>query len=1037
MMLIAASIAPCALSAFKHVPVGPVKNRTIDEAKVTYYVSLNGKDTNNGKTRNSAFRTMQKAADTVKPGDTVLVLKGVYQRGFHINKIARKDAWISFIAEPGVTIKGSDIVRNWNKEGKGVYSIPRPKLLGNWQTPEIPLQRRLEQVFVDGKLLRQVSEKQMLKPVGVFYVDDKAEKLYVCLKDGYDPGKRKTEVSYRTWAIAIGARPNMNFWRYSAISKKSMAAYIKIDGFTIRHIASFMRMAAIQIRGTCNNITVKNCDVQWTSSIGAAANSLTIWSPAEKKWLRCLTSHVIFKNNILSNNGAQGCGGGGASYLLVENNIIDNNNFKGISPWNEGGAVKTGFGGSHIIIRNNVARNNHNHGLWFDYGSTNCVFENNFVYNSIAGAILNEVTPPGKRVYDESGKRKFVMPNAAEVKKSKQTGTVIRNNILIATRTPGGGGINVSSSVDSRVYNNICYNNAGGGLNCGGSPTRINIQGLFRNHFSRNICAENFLHATVNSEQADKSGRTFDNVFKDNIFIKAKNSKPFKIDGALCDIAAFQKFNKGIKNYYSDKNIFKDPQHFDFRVSDSKLVAKAGFDQNAMRLDWSEFYIVEKSEDRKFTRRQDFVSIKLDKVLNRPLSDQTAFDGKGGWTDHGPNDMSKLPTGNVLFDGVKYDIKKSGNAALLMATTNVKGSFPEQATVDVNGKFNDLYFLYAAAWAGNTVKVNGENVKVDEPLVKIIVNYQNGSSKTIPLTVGKHVLDWWVDPTWQQYAKLNDNSTYTAWQGPNRATGKVTAYYYKFNNPDPDKEIKSITISKAGCRKYGAFFLLGITGGRDRAKGPVAFYLGFDGAINAKASDGGEIEAGGFTKMAFDGGKFEEGKKDRGYRPAKPVFYDVPSDFPTSGQGTISVWLKADDWTTPERVKYNKRLNYPRTMTPLEVRQAPERYSPWGISFEISKKDYKSLSMIAPISGRGGKSFDVSGKIKPGKWFKVTVTWWPEKRGTRRKIYLDDKLVNDQLLHGKADLVGKTIYIGVPKNGGQPWRGVMDELTISKLPIWK
>ena len=322
-----------------------------------------------------------------------------------------------------------------------------------------------------------------------------------------------------------------------------------------------------------------------------------------------------------------------------------------------------------------------------------------------------------------------------------------------------------------------------------------------------------------------------------------------------------------------------------------------------------------------------------------------------------------------------------------------------------------------------------------KPLVTISVNYQDGDSKVIPIIIGKNIIDWWVDPTWQQYTKLNDNSTYTAWQGPNRATGKVTAYYYKFNNPEPDKVIKSVTISKAGCRKDGAFFLLGITGGKDRAKGPVAFYLEFDGAINARSSDGGDIEARGFTKMAFDGGKFEDGKKGRGYRPAKPVFYNVPSDFPTNGQGSISVWLKADDWTTPERIKYNKRLDYPRRMTPLEVRQSPERYSPWGISFEVSKKDYKSLELSAPISGRGGKKINVTGKVKPGKWFKLTVSWTPEKKRTRRNIYLDDQLISSELLHGKPDLVGKTMYIGVPKNGGQPWRGVMDELIISKLPV--
>ena len=44
-----------------------------------YYVSGIGKDGNDGLSTNTAFQTIQKAADLVKPGDTVLVMNGLYK----------------------------------------------------------------------------------------------------------------------------------------------------------------------------------------------------------------------------------------------------------------------------------------------------------------------------------------------------------------------------------------------------------------------------------------------------------------------------------------------------------------------------------------------------------------------------------------------------------------------------------------------------------------------------------------------------------------------------------------------------------------------------------------------------------------------------------------------------------------------------------------------------------------------------------------------------------------------------------------------
>ncbi len=46
----------------------------------TYYVSGTGNDRNKGRSARDAFRTLQRAADLTKPGDTVLVMNGLYTK---------------------------------------------------------------------------------------------------------------------------------------------------------------------------------------------------------------------------------------------------------------------------------------------------------------------------------------------------------------------------------------------------------------------------------------------------------------------------------------------------------------------------------------------------------------------------------------------------------------------------------------------------------------------------------------------------------------------------------------------------------------------------------------------------------------------------------------------------------------------------------------------------------------------------------------------------------------------------------------------
>ena len=69
----------------------------------TYFVSNIGKDSNNGLSENSAFKTLQHAADKVSQGDSVIALSGTYT-GFDIRTSGTSSQPIVFKAKDSVTI---------------------------------------------------------------------------------------------------------------------------------------------------------------------------------------------------------------------------------------------------------------------------------------------------------------------------------------------------------------------------------------------------------------------------------------------------------------------------------------------------------------------------------------------------------------------------------------------------------------------------------------------------------------------------------------------------------------------------------------------------------------------------------------------------------------------------------------------------------------------------------------------------------------------------------------------------------------------
>jgi hypothetical protein len=106
-----------------------------------YFVAVDGSDSNPGSWR-QPFRTIQKAADIAKPGDTCYVRGGVYREGVSVKGSGTEGRPICFEAWPGevVILSGTEPIRGrWSLHKGAIYKMKAG--------------REFDQLFVDGKMM--------------------------------------------------------------------------------------------------------------------------------------------------------------------------------------------------------------------------------------------------------------------------------------------------------------------------------------------------------------------------------------------------------------------------------------------------------------------------------------------------------------------------------------------------------------------------------------------------------------------------------------------------------------------------------------------------------------------------------------------------------------------------------------------------------------------------------------------------------------------------------------------------------------------
>ncbi len=170
-------------------------------------------------------------------------------------------------------------------------------------------------------------------------------------------------------------------------------------------------------------------------------------------------------------------------------------------------------------------------------------------------------------------------------------------------------------------------------------------------------------------------------------------------------------------------------------------------------------------------------------AANMGLADPKANDGKGGWSDQGPeNDAARFDRKQELFANVPFRVldpaANNGNAVLTMRSTRLPGGLAK-AVLPAGKRIlegRNLYLLHTLCWAApgkvGTVTVTGKG----------------GKTQSFEVGTGREVGDWWNPKP------LDNGSVGATWLN---SSDRVGVYVSRFELPAGFGPVESVTLESA------------------------------------------------------------------------------------------------------------------------------------------------------------------------------------------------------------------------------------------------
>ncbi|HPD15005.1 MAG TPA: right-handed parallel beta-helix repeat-containing protein [Planctomycetota bacterium] len=375
----------------------------------TYYVDGSAGSDENAGTKEAPFKTIQRAAMVLEPGERAIVAAGVYREWVQPRRGGTgPDKMISYQAAPGadVVIRGSRVVtEKWTSLSslRGVWALKiearwfrhgyNPFLIPNI-TPEqfepmdwahgwrgkkpYTLPRGL--VFQDGRRLRQVNERDDLaREAGTYWValETGGPAILVRPFGDADPNRATMEITTQQCVFAPG---------------ETGLGYIHAKGFTIEHAGNpfpFPQYGALSTwRG--HHWLIEHNTVRQANGVGIDIGD-QFWGLPQPKTKPAW--HIV-RRNAVTDCGVCGIQGLAATHCLVEENLLCNNAFHPVEQYWETGAIKLHCNNGTLIRRNRIFDTHHGCGIWMDFANVNSRCTQNLVVGSrtVHGGIFLEAS---------------------------------------------------------------------------------------------------------------------------------------------------------------------------------------------------------------------------------------------------------------------------------------------------------------------------------------------------------------------------------------------------------------------------------------------------------------------------------------------------------------------------------------------------------------------------------------------------------------------------------------------------------------------
>lgn len=375
----------------------------------TYWVDNSNptaSDDNPG-TENQPFKSINRAAEVLQPGERVIVKAGIYRESVQPMKGGEgPDKMISYQAEPGVIIKGSELVSEgwkladkWLGSGVNIWTIELDTLLNSSYNPfgiiNLPkfvaqtcftplpelmsgLLGRRGLVFQNGRLLKQVDKhSDLYASDGTYWAEANGQILHVRYYDDAHPAQAEIEIAVREQAFAPG---------------KYELGFIHVSGFTIEQVADGFpwpqRAALSTMRG--HHWIIENNTVRWVNALGIDIGKSEVDMELPEK----CGYHIVRKNTIEDCGICGLAGTGPLKDTLIEENYINRCGWHNVERYYECAGIKTHHNHGVLIRRNVIKDMMGASGIWMDYGNENSRCCENIIINtdSIFGGIFLEAS---------------------------------------------------------------------------------------------------------------------------------------------------------------------------------------------------------------------------------------------------------------------------------------------------------------------------------------------------------------------------------------------------------------------------------------------------------------------------------------------------------------------------------------------------------------------------------------------------------------------------------------------------------------------